>query len=358
MRVTVLIGPEAPGDRRLIEEIAAAEPARLSASGQVLAASDAPALRALLTTPAEAYVVLPGPLAEARELMTEPGPHAARTVWLDLHHTGPARVADGAAHIHGRGLDGLAWALRHAVHRTRHPARRVPYGGHPDQWADVRLPAEPRRAGAETPVAVLVHGGFWRSIWAADLMDAAAVDLAGRGFPVWNLEYRRPDAHGWAATTADVAAGLAAVSAGSGPLVVLGHSAGGTLALRAAADAPGRVALAVSLAGVLDLAEGDRRRMGNGAVAMALGGHVTDLPEVYAQASPIDRLPLGVPQLIVQGRGDEADFVDVGRRHARAARAAGDEAVLLERPGGHFDVIDPGSAIWQAMIEEIFRLLS
>ncbi|WP_199537017.1 alpha/beta hydrolase family protein [Spongiactinospora gelatinilytica] len=355
MRVTVLIGPEAPGDRALIEEIAGAELARLSASGQVLAADDAPALRSLLAAPAEAFVVLPGPQAAARELMTGPGPHAARTVWLDLRHTGPARVADGAAHIHGRGMDGLAWALRHAVYRTRHPARRVPYGEHPDQWADLRLPVDPRRAGAEPPVAVLVHGGFWRSVWGADLMDAAAVDLAGRGFSVWNLEYRRPDAHGWAATTSDVAAGLAAASAGSGPLVVLGHSAGGTLALRAAADAPGRVALAVSLAGVLDLAEGDRRRMGNGAVAMALGGHVAGVPDVYAQASPIERLPLGVRQLIVQGAGDETDFVDMGRRHARAA---GEEAVLLERPGGHFDVIDPGSAIWQAMIEEIFRLLS
>nr|BFE80870.1 hypothetical protein GCM10020093_034710 [Planobispora longispora] len=195
---------------------------------------------------------------------------------------------------------------------------------------------------------MLLHGGYWRSIWGADLMDALGIDLAERGFTAWNVEYRRPDLHGWAATTEDVAAALAlAAGEARGPVVVIGHSAGGQLALRAAAD-DRRVALAVSLAGVLDLVEGDRRHLSSGAVAAALGGSAAEVPAAYAASSPLERLPLKVPQLIVQGGGDDLDLIDLGRRYARAAQAAGDEVTYLEMSGDHFDVIDPASPIWRA----------
>ncbi|MFD2350938.1 alpha/beta hydrolase [Nonomuraea ferruginea] len=87
-------------------------------------------------------------------------------------------------------------------------------------------------AGGPSPVVVLVHGGYWRSVWAADLMEALCADLTARGFAVWNLEYRRPDLHGWDATTADVAAGMEALTRLDAPLdlgrlAVAGHSAGG-----------------------------------------------------------------------------------------------------------------------------------
>jgi acetyl esterase/lipase len=250
----------------------------------------------------------------------------------------------------------LAWAVRHAVHRVRHPARRVRYGSHPDQWGELRLPP----GAVRPPVAVLIHGGYWRPVWTADLMDALAIDLTGHGFATWNLEYRRPDPHGWHATTADVASGLEALAgldAELGPVAVIGHSAGGQLAMRAAADSD-RVALAVSLAGVLDLAEGQRRGTGNGAVAAALGGTPATVPDRYAASDPMARLPLGVPQLVVQGRDDDPDLVDCGRRYGRAARAAGDDVAYLERPGGHFAVIDPTTDLWHATAEQIRARLS
>ncbi|MGC5010539.1 alpha/beta hydrolase [Streptosporangium sp. DT93] len=394
--VLVVTGPGLVADLRLLTEVADREFAALGVGGELSAAPDLPAFRAALEAPG-ALVVLPGPDPRARALRAE----RPEAVWLDLTRSetpppapaplpapapspAPARPsasgtpsapgvppASGAAgtadakgpYLHGRGVWGLTWAIRHAVHRLRHPARRVAYGDHPDQWAEVRPPhdvvddvvddaVEPSSGAAPlagtSPVAVLLHGGFWRSIWGADLMDALAVDLAGRGFSTWNLEYRRPDAHGWAATTRDVARGVAAAAReAGGPLVVIGHSAGGQLALRAAAD-DHRITLAVSLAGVLDLAEGDRRHMGSGAVATALGGSVTGAPEVYARSGPLERLPLGVPQLVVQGGGDDLDLVDFGRRYARAAREAGDEVTYLEMSGDHFDVIDPGSPIWRA----------
>jgi pimeloyl-ACP methyl ester carboxylesterase len=104
---------------------------------------------------------------------------------------------------------------------------------------------------------------------------------------------------------------------------------------------------------VLDLVEGDRRRLSSEAVKDALGGTVQQIPEVYAASSPLERLPLGVPQLVVQCTEDDLDLVDMSRRYARAAGDAGDEAVYLERPGHHFAVIDPASPIWKATADEL-----
>jgi acetyl esterase/lipase len=339
-------------DLDLVREAVESQCAELAVDGRlVAAASPAAVAEALAGAGTGAIVVLPGPDPDARRLMTMAGPHAGRTVWYDLTRTGPVEVAGGGAHLHGRGSWGVEWAIRHAVYRLRHPARRVAYGSDPDQWGELRLP----EADDRPPVAVLIHGGYWRAVWAADLMDALAIDLAGRGFATWNLEYRRPDPHGWDTTTVDVASGLAALSdldVDADRVAVLGHSAGGQLAFRAAADT-GRVALAVSLAGVLDLAEGYRRGVGTGAVAAALGGSPASVPERYAASDPMARLPLRVPQLVVQGRDDDPDLVDNGRRYARAARAAGDEVTYLERPGDHFAVIDPATDIWRATVEQL-----
>ncbi|NRQ40113.1 alpha/beta hydrolase fold domain-containing protein [Nonomuraea sp. NN258] len=299
-------------------------------------------------------------------------------VWVDLRRADGVRVGGAAAHLHGRGIEGLAWGIRHAVHRARHPRLRIPYGPDPDQWGELHLPDSPT---GRVPVVALIHGGYWRSIWAADLMDALCADLAGRGFAGWNLEYRRPDRHGWAATCADVAAGLHALtdvatglhaSAGvDAPLdldrvAVAGHSAGGQLALRAAADGA-RVSLAVSLAGVLDLVEGDRRWLSSGAVAAALGhpappvaDHAEDsvgAARVYGTASPLLRLPLKVRQLIVQGSDDDLDLLDFGRRYARSAEQAGDDVTYLELPGDHFAVITPDTPIWRATAQAIEEAL-
>ncbi|MFI6820079.1 alpha/beta hydrolase [Micromonospora sp. NPDC050187] len=384
-------------DRDLLAEVADGEFTTLGVTGRFLTAPDVAGLRRILDNvgrePSTVLVVLPGPEPAIRALLSLDGPHAVRTVWYDLAVAEPVPVAAGAVHLQGRGIWGLGWAVRHAVHRVCTPSIRLAYGPHPEQWADLHLPAEGlpadrqapgiEAAGVERrplPVAVLLHGGFWRSIWGADLMDALAADLAARGYAVWNLEYRRPDRHGWDATTADVAAGVEALARldALDPIVggtldvglrsnvrsmvdldrvaVIGHSAGAQLALRVAADG-GPTALVVSLAGVLDLVEGDRRDIGSGAVPAALGGRHTDLPGVYAGADPMSRLPIGVPQLVVQGRGDDLDLIDFNRRYVATARAVGDDVIHLEQPGDHFSVIDPGSHVWRAAAAEMDRLL-
>ncbi|MFI6735572.1 alpha/beta hydrolase [Nonomuraea sp. NPDC050451] len=408
IEVLVIVGPGLVADDGLLEEIAAREFAAAGVSGTLVHARDASHVLSLLSSPsspggAGCAVVLPGPSAEVRSLI---GRDLGAVVWVDVERADGVTAGKGATHLHGRGISGPAWAIRHAVHRVRHPSRRIAYGPLPEQWGELYLPD-----ADEPPVVMLIHGGYWRSIWAADIMGPLCADLARRGLAVWNLEYRRPDLHGWDATTADVAAGLAALAtvdvataaltmaAGSDALppgadrspaaaldltrvAVVGHSAGAQLALRAVADAAAGeagaaggaraaegvaggvgVVMAVSLAGVLDLVEGDRRWVGTGAVGAALGGRAPGPGEgqaapPYADASPLLRLPLRVRQLIVQGAADDLDLVDFSRRYARAAERAGDDVTYLEMPGDHFDVINPATPIWQATAEAIAHALA
>jgi len=358
--VVVLLGPGVVADAALLAEVTTDTCAALGVTGRLVRA-DTPAevsqrLGEVAADPTAVAVVLPGPVPAVRALAERAGA-ADRTVWYDLSVVEPLPVAPGGVHLAGRGVFGLVWAIRHGYWRVAAPARRVWYGTHPEQWADLRLPATaPPRGGA-----VLLHGGFWRSVWGADLMDALAVDLTRRGFVTWNLEYRRPDRFGWEVTAADVAAGLAHLATvpevDPDRVAVLGHSAGGQLALRAAADGV-RVRVVVSLAGVLDLAEGDRREIGTGAVTAALAGGVADRPERYAAADPLARVPIGVRQLIVQGQQDDLDLIDFNRRYVAAARAAGDEVTYLEAPGDHFAVIDPAAPIWQQTVARMETLLT
>lgn len=387
LHLVVVTGPRLVADPALLRQVMTTACDALGVPGRLEAAADGEALGKLLLDGGQddtcAIVALPGADPAIRSLLTRPGSHASRTVWYDVTDTGPVEVAVGSVHLFGRGIQGLTWAIRHAVHRLRHPARRISYGPHADQWAELRL--SPDHDARPLPVAVLLHGGYWRSIWGADLMDALSIDLAGRGYAAWNLEYRRPDRHGWDATTTDVAAGFTALTtagvAGSaapatadvagftapataarehpldlGRIAVIGHSAGGQLALRLAADVAG-IELAVSLAGVLDLGEGALRRISSGAVLAALGGTPDEIPEVYAAADPLARLPLGVPQLIVQGLDDDLDLVDFNRRYAAKGQQAGDELVQVEQRGDHFAVIDPASDIWRATAAQLRRSL-
>jgi pimeloyl-ACP methyl ester carboxylesterase len=171
-------------------------------------------------------------------------------------------------------------------------------------------------------------------------------DLAGRGFAVHNLEYRRLGlgrGGGWPNTFDDVAREVAAID---GPVVTVGHSAGGQLAVWAA-SLPNVVAT-VSQAGILDLREAARIGVCGGQVGRLLGGR----DDLYEQASPIERLPLGRPALLVQGLDDTIVPAAIGRRYRDAAVAAGDRCELVELEGvGHFEHIDPDSGAWRIVVE-------
>jgi acetyl esterase/lipase len=131
---------------------------------------------------------------------------------------------------------------------------------------------------------------------------------------------------------------------------VVGHSAGGQLALWAAASGGEygprrvRVAAAVGLAPVADLKWAYEQRCGNAAVENFLGGSPEEYPRRYREASPAERLPLGVRQLILHGTSDEDVPVEISRRYAQAAAAAGDDVTFRELPDTpHMDFVDPAS---------------
>jgi acetyl esterase/lipase len=210
------------------------------------------------------------------------------------------------------------------------------YGAHPEQWAELRLP----KGGEPCGVAVVLHGGFWRARFTLATTRAIATDLARRGWATWNVEYRRIGAGGGVPETLeDVAAAVRALPVAASRVVAIGHSAGGQLALWLCKS--GLLTGAVSLAGVCDLGEGARLVIGDGAVAAFVGD--ADL----ALADPMQRLPTGVPQLLVHGDLDDRVPVELSRRYASAARAAGDRCELLELAGvGHLEPIDPRSEAW------------
>jgi acetyl esterase/lipase len=215
-------------------------------------------------------------------------------------------------------------------------------------------------------VVVLIHGGFWRARYKLRLEDDLVADLAERGWAVWNLEYRRlgwRSRGGWPATFEDVGAGIDLLGELDEPLdlgrvMALGHSAGGHLAFWAAAR-PGlpagglgaepriRLAGAVAQAGVVDLREALRLHLSGDVVRRLLGGTPGEHPRRYELASPLERLPLGVPQLLVHGDADEVVPVSIARGYGRRALDAGDPCELVELPGlGHMEHLDPRSVAW------------
>ncbi|CCQ15708.1 putative esterase [Rhodococcus sp. AW25M09] len=283
-------------------------------------------------------------------------------VRVDLGQCPPDRSEGIRTHIRGRGLDGLRFAIDSVYFHRVHPGTILTYGDHPEQRVEQRLP----EGDGPFPVAMLIHGGYWRSRWEFDLMDAMAVDLTQRGYATWNVEYRRPDEHGWDAMTGDVAAALAALETAPGNLdlsriVLMGHSAGGQLALRLAADSAGKSvtpALAVSLAGVLDLRVGDQRWLGEGAVSNAIGARFADAQDTYEASSPISRLPMGVPTVVVSALADDPNLLEISRAYYAAASAGSDSVTSVEGPGGHFAVVDPTSQIWADIVAAVDTALA
>ena len=194
-------------------------------------------------------------------------------------------------------------------------------------------------------------------------MDGLCEDLAHAGLPVWNLEYRRLPEGGWPETFADVAVGIdatAEIGLDSSRVVAIGHSAGGQLALWAAARqaTEPRVAVThvVSQAGVADLREAARLELSSGVVHDFLGGTPDEVPERYALASPAELLPLGVPQLLVHGGRDRTVPASISRDYAERALAAGDDVELvIDPPSGHFEHLDPSSEPWRAVRDWLDR---
>jgi acetyl esterase/lipase len=270
-------------------------------------------------------------------------------------------------------------------------ATTLAYGEHPSQVIDVYTPD----GAGPHPVVVLIHGGFWRLPWGRDQMLGLVSDLLGRGFAAVNVEYRRlgEDGAGWPGTCEDIVSALS-VMAGEGKeedrtgadpgtglhlvdldlrldlgrVGLVGHSAGGHLALWAAKHAPLPVRIVVSQAGVVDLRSSARDRLdGNAdgrlpAAVEFVGGEPedADFDAAYSLASPIELLPLGpaVHQFVLHGDADNRVPFRQSVDYVAAAQRVGDSVEFAAFTGmGHFEVIDASHESWLRVVEELTRRL-
>jgi dipeptidyl aminopeptidase/acylaminoacyl peptidase len=249
------------------------------------------------------------------------------------------------------------------------PDARQAYGADPSQFGELRLPR--RASDGPWPLVCIVHGGYYRARYDLSYMTHLASTLTEDGVATWTIEYRRlgEPGSGWPGTFRDVSDALDFVRTlqrvDTSRIVTLGHSAGGQLALwlanrppeLSAAD-PVPVTGVVALAPVADLARAWELQVSNGVIDELMGGAPHKVPDRYALASPIERVPIGVPQIVIHGTADSHVPFELSDRYVGAARAAGDPTELVTLPGiDHFAPIDPRAHAFTATREAVLRCL-
>jgi acetyl esterase/lipase len=274
----------------------------------------------------------------------------------------------------------ISW--QNLLERERQPAdARIAYGQGEEQYGELWLPESESAGVGPFPLVIMIHGGCWQAaIPGTILQDQLNADLKARGIAVWNLTYPRlgHETGGYPGTFESVAMAVDHVRklAASHPIdlertVLMGHSAGGHLALWAAArgqlsdsslavDDPFLPSGVITLAGINDLelyrSEGPGRCGEPDTVDALIAGHPGAAP--YADTSPDQLLPMQVEQVIISGALDPIVPPQFGVAYAAEAQAAGDPVteVTLEN-AGHFELIDPTAPAWAVILDEVERLL-
>lgn len=225
---------------------------------------------------------------------------------------------------------------------------RIAYGAEPLQFGDLRVPA----GDGPFPLALVLHGGYWQATYNLIHTGHMCEALRDAGIASWNVEYRCTGVTDgeWPAAADDLDRALAHLDglpfAHDGRTVLVGHSAGGQLALWAAK----RSGLpAVALAPVSDLRDAVERRGPTSPPARFMA------PEHFETGSPLELLPLGARQIVIHGEADDDVPYSMSERYVAAA---GEEAELVTLPGtGHFEPIDPQAPAFQHTLDAIRRLL-
>jgi acetyl esterase/lipase len=234
---------------------------------------------------------------------------------------------------------------------------RIPYGKDPLQFGDLRLPT----GAGPHPVVIFIHGGFWRAAYNLDHAGHICAALAHAGAAVWSLEYRRigDSGGGWPGTLDDIVHGaehLARIGPKYGldlhRIVASGHSAGGHLALWLAAQRAVDLRGVIPLAAVTDLRLAWRLQLSNGVVKEFLGGSPEQFPQRYAATSPMELLPISVPQRLIHGTADRIVPFEMSETFSKASH---NSKLVALKGAGHFELIDPRAREWDAVRKNILE---
>jgi acetyl esterase/lipase len=246
---------------------------------------------------------------------------------------------------------------------------RLAYGRDPNQFLDLRWPSANHKSKPPSPLIINIHGGYWRVKYNLDHAGHLCAALTAQGLVTANLEYRRVGNEGgaWPGTFADIRTAYQFLlqnarrhNLDSGRIVVMGHSAGGQLALCLAAHET-RVTRVVSLAGVVDLKRAYQLHLSNDAVVEFLRGTPDEVPDHYREADP---MKLSIPrarQWLIHGSADDVVPPDFSRDYVatkqnRSGQEKEDAHLLSIHGAGHFDLIDPRTQAWQQIEETVVQL--
>jgi len=243
------------------------------------------------------------------------------------------------------------------------PDIRVAYGSDPNQFVEVRVPL----THGPYPAVLNLHGGFWRSKY--DLAHAGHLceALRSAGIATFNAEYRRVGnpGGGWPSTFEDIRSAYRFVRQEQARfqldltrLAVMGHSAGGQLALCLAAHEPS-LRRVISLAGVVDLKKAYALHLSNDAVSEFLGGAPDAVPDHYHEANPMELSISKTRQWLVHGSEDEVIPPEFSRDYVAQKKKSGESVELLEIPhAGHFELIDPASEAFKQVSSAVLSALA
>ena len=244
---------------------------------------------------------------------------------------------------------------------------RLTYGSDPNQFIDLRFPA---KTSEPHPLLINIHGGFWRAKYSLEHAGHLCAAFAAQGFVTANLEYRRVGNEGgaWPGTFEDIRSAYKFLIQNAQKhnfdahrVVVMGHSAGGQLALCLAAHEPS-LNYVVSLAGVVDLEKAYQLHLSNDAVVEFLRGTPSQVPDHYREADPMQLSISQARQWLIHGSADQVvptafshDYVAFKEKRSPTK----EDVHLLEVAGAdHYDLIDPRSEAWKRISSTVAKLIA
>ena len=240
---------------------------------------------------------------------------------------------------------------------------RMQWGASDWQFADLYMPDEPSEfdKGHGVPCVMLIHGGFWKEKFTSELMKPIAEDLAEAGIASWNIEFKRwnPVEKGiWVDTVSDVmrAWGQLALLPGIDMTrsMVMGHSAGGHLALLLASKAETKPWLTIAQSPVCDLFSADTERLSDegDAVRNWIGSDPIEDSKTWMSINPLDNPPK-TPVLLAHGKEDADVPISQSETYYRVMNAKKCDIQKLWLNGDHYSIIDVASDDWLVILNAI-----